>query len=124
MSVADSVKNIIAEQLGVEATEATPEASFTEEELAERVNACKEYIAAGDIYQIVLSVLFRGKTNVAPFEVYRITSPEPVAVHVLLRLWRCAGCWFVARGVSSPARRHGRSACRPESRSRAGKRRS
>jgi len=30
MSVADSVKNIIAEQLGVEASEATPEASFTE----------------------------------------------------------------------------------------------
>lgn len=57
-----------------------PEASLTEEEYAERVEACKEYIAAGDIYQIVLSVLFRGKTNVPPFEVYRalrLLNPSP-----------------------------------------------
>jgi anthranilate synthase component 1 len=56
------------------------EASLTEEEYSERVAACKEYIAAGDIYQIVLSVLFRGKTNVAPFEVYRalrLLNPSP-----------------------------------------------
>ena len=56
------------------------EASFTEAEFAERVEACKEYIASGDIYQIVLSVLFRGKTNVAPFEVYRalrLLNPSP-----------------------------------------------
>ena len=56
------------------------EASLTEEEYSERVKACKEYIAAGDIYQIVLSVLFRGKTNVAPFEVYRalrLLNPSP-----------------------------------------------
>lgn len=56
------------------------EASLTEEEYSERVNACKEYIAAGDIYQIVLSVLFRGKTDVSPFEVYRalrLLNPSP-----------------------------------------------
>ena len=59
---------------------APAEASFTESEFSERVNACKEYIASGDIYQIVLSVLFRGKTNVAPFEVYRalrLLNPSP-----------------------------------------------
>jgi anthranilate synthase component I len=56
------------------------EASFTEEEFAARVNACKEYIAAGDIYQIVVSVLFKGRTNVSPFEVYRalrLLNPSP-----------------------------------------------
>jgi anthranilate synthase component 1 len=56
------------------------EASLTEEEYSERVAACKEYIASGDIYQIVLSVLFRGKTNVPPFEVYRalrLLNPSP-----------------------------------------------
>ncbi len=55
-------------------------ASFTEQEFSERVDACKEYIAAGDIYQIVLSVLFRGETNVSPFEVYRalrLLNPSP-----------------------------------------------
>jgi len=56
------------------------EASFTEAEFCDRVEACKEYIAAGDIYQIVISVLFRGKTDVSPFEVYRATrllNPSP-----------------------------------------------
>jgi anthranilate synthase component 1 len=56
------------------------EPSFTEAEFCERVEACKEYIAAGDIYQIVLSVLFRGRTDVPPFEVYRalrLLNPSP-----------------------------------------------
>ena len=65
---------------GREVEISTAEASFTEQEFAERVRACKEYIAAGDIYQIVISVLFKGKTNVAPFEVYRalrLLNPSP-----------------------------------------------
>jgi anthranilate synthase component 1 len=56
------------------------EASFTEAEFCERVDACKEYIASGDIYQIVISVLFRGRSNVPPFEVYRalrLLNPSP-----------------------------------------------
>ena len=55
-------------------------ASLTRDEYSDRVKACKEYIAAGDIYQVVLSVLFRGKTNVSPFEFYRATrllNPSP-----------------------------------------------
>jgi anthranilate synthase component 1 len=55
-------------------------ASLSEAEFCERVAACKEHIAAGDIYQIVLSVLFRGETDVAPFEVYRamrLLNPSP-----------------------------------------------
>ena len=56
------------------------EASFDEAEFSERVGACKEYIASGDIYQIVLSVLFQGRSNVSPFEVYRamrLINPSP-----------------------------------------------
>ncbi|MCH8059469.1 MAG: anthranilate synthase component I family protein [Proteobacteria bacterium] len=55
-------------------------ASFTEDEFSDRVEACKNYIAAGDIYQIVMSVLFRGQSNVSPFEVYRalrLLNPSP-----------------------------------------------
>ncbi len=55
-------------------------ASFTEAEFCERVEACKEYIASGDIYQIVISVLFKGRSNVSPFEVYRalrLLNPSP-----------------------------------------------
>jgi anthranilate synthase component 1 len=56
------------------------DASFSEAEFCDRVEACKEYIAAGDIYQIVISVLFRGRSNVSPFEVYRalrLLNPSP-----------------------------------------------
>jgi len=56
------------------------EASFSEAEFSERVEGCKEYIAAGDIYQIVMSILFSGRSNVAPFEVYRalrLLNPSP-----------------------------------------------
>ncbi len=55
-------------------------ASMSEAEYSDRVIACKEHIAAGDIYQIVLSVLFRGRSNVSPFEVYRamrLINPSP-----------------------------------------------
>jgi anthranilate synthase component 1 len=57
-----------------------PMASMTAGEFEERVRACKEYIASGDIYQIVVSVLFSGRTNVPPFEVYRalrLLNPSP-----------------------------------------------
>jgi len=50
------------------------------DEYADKVRACKEYIAAGDIYQIVISVLFGGRSNVPPFEVYRalrLLNPSP-----------------------------------------------
>jgi len=56
------------------------EASFSEAEFCDRVEACKEYIASGDIYQIVISVLFKGRSNVPPFEVYRalrLLNPSP-----------------------------------------------
>jgi anthranilate synthase component 1 len=57
-----------------------PSPSLTEAEYSDRVNACKEYIASGDIYQIVVSVLFKGKTNLSPFEAYRalrLLNPSP-----------------------------------------------
>jgi anthranilate synthase component 1 len=57
---------------------ATP--GMSADEYADRVRACKEYIAAGDIYQIVISVLFSGRSDVTPFEVYRalrLLNPSP-----------------------------------------------
>ena len=57
---------------------ATP--GMTAGEYGDRVRACKEYIAAGDIYQIVISVLFGGRSDVPPFEVYRalrLLNPSP-----------------------------------------------
>ncbi len=56
------------------------EASMTREEFMGRVAHCKEYITAGDIYQIVLSVRFEGQTDLDPFQCYRalrLLNPSP-----------------------------------------------
>jgi len=65
---------------GRQITMSAPAAGMSEGEFGERVLACKEHIAAGDIYQVVISVLFAGRTNVPPFEVYRalrLLNPSP-----------------------------------------------
>ena len=62
-----------------------PTASLGEADFVERVAACKESIRAGDIYQIVLSVLFAGRSDVPPFEVYRalrLLNPSPYMFYV------------------------------------------
>jgi anthranilate synthase component 1 len=48
---------------------ATP--SLTEEAHAARVRRAQEYIASGDVYQLVLASRFEGQHALAPFEVYR-----------------------------------------------------
>jgi anthranilate synthase component 1 len=56
------------------------EASMTLREHAEAVRKGKEHIKAGDIYQIVLSVRFAGRTDLDPFQVYRglrLLNPSP-----------------------------------------------
>ncbi len=65
---------------GKERVLAEPTAGMSADEYGDRVEACKEYIAAGDIYQIVISVLFQGRTDVPAFEVYRalrLLNPSP-----------------------------------------------
>ncbi len=52
MSVADSVKTIIADQLGVEASEATPEASFTEDLGADSLDIVELVMAFEEEFEI------------------------------------------------------------------------
>ena len=57
-----------------------PQASLSEAEFLERVARTKEYIASGDVYQLVLSVRFAGECDVDPFEAYRalrLVNPSP-----------------------------------------------
>jgi anthranilate synthase component I len=52
----------------------------TREQFEERVRAAKEYIAAGEIYQVVLSQRFETEVDVDPFTVYRAlrhVNPSP-----------------------------------------------
>lgn len=57
-----------------------PEASLSEEQFLQNVARTKEYIAAGDVYQLVLSVRFAGRCDLDPFEAYRalrLLNPSP-----------------------------------------------
>jgi anthranilate synthase component 1 len=54
--------------------------NFRRPEYLAAVRKCKEYIRAGDIFQVVLSQRFSAKTNAEPFEVYRelrALNPSP-----------------------------------------------
>lgn len=56
------------------------EANMTREQYEQLVVQAKEYIAAGDIFQVVLSQRFSVKTDVDPFAVYRLLrtlNPSP-----------------------------------------------
>jgi anthranilate synthase component I len=54
--------------------------SLTEQQFMSGVDRTKEYIAAGDVYQLVLSVRFAGQCELDPFETYRalrLLNPSP-----------------------------------------------
>jgi anthranilate synthase component I len=54
--------------------------SLTVEAHAERVRRAQEYIASGDVYQLVLASRFEGTHTLAPFEAYRalrLLNPSP-----------------------------------------------
>ncbi|HEX7061956.1 MAG TPA: anthranilate synthase component I family protein [Woeseiaceae bacterium] len=85
-----------------------PAAAMSEQSFRERVATAQQHIAAGDIYQIVLSVLFAGRTDIPPFEIYRalrLLNPSPYMFWLELGDLKVAG--------SSPealVRLHGRRA--------------
>jgi len=56
------------------------ESNFTQAEFEENVVQAKEYIGAGDIFQVVLSQRLSRETEAAPFTIYRalrMTNPSP-----------------------------------------------
>jgi anthranilate synthase component I len=54
--------------------------SLTQDEHAGRVRKAQEYIASGDVYQLVIASRFEGQHALAPFEAYRalrLLNPSP-----------------------------------------------
>ncbi len=54
--------------------------SLTQDAHAHRVRRAQEYIASGDVYQLVLASRFEGRHALSPFEVYRalrLLNPSP-----------------------------------------------
>ena len=57
-----------------------PVASISEPDFTKMVELAKEHIAAGDIFQVVLSLAFEGETDLHPYQVYRALrhlNPSP-----------------------------------------------
>ena len=58
----------------------SPQASMSAETFTKAVRQVKKFIHSGDVYQLVLSICFTGKTNLSPFETYRalrLLNPSP-----------------------------------------------
>ena len=60
---------------------------MSQSEFLGKVGRTQEYIAAGDVYQLVLSVRFAGRHDVDPFEAYRalrLINPSPYMYYCAL----------------------------------------
>ena len=86
--------------------------SLSGEAFMDAVRRSKEYIAKGDVYQLVLSVRFSGRHRLSPFETYRalrLLNPSPYMYFLDLGDLQIAG--------SSPEAlvrlRHGHASLRP-----------
>lgn len=61
--------------------------NFQRERFERSVEKCKEYISAGDIFQVVLSQRFETKVSVDSLDIYRmlrIVNPSPYMFHIRL----------------------------------------
>jgi anthranilate synthase component I len=66
---------------------AAPEAAFARNDFLAGVRRTQEYIAAGDVYQLVLSVRFGGRHTLDPFQAYRalrLINPSPYMYYCAL----------------------------------------
>ena len=60
---------------------------FTKEEFLKAVEACKEYVRAGDVVQVVISQRFQAKVSADPFDIYRalrVVNPSPYMYYLRL----------------------------------------
>ena len=73
------------EAFGGASSSASPGANFTRDLYLDAVRRAKEYIAAGDIYQVNLSQRFYARVEAGPFEVYsklREINPAPYSAYL------------------------------------------
>jgi anthranilate synthase component 1 len=89
-----------------------PVGSLSEKEYMRGVERTKEYIAAGDVYQLVLSTRFSGQCEIEPFETYRalrLLNPSPYMFYCEL-----GDCVVVGSSPEALVKlSHGRAQMRP-----------
>jgi anthranilate synthase component 1 len=87
---------------------ADPTASFTEDGFNGAVRRVKGHIEAGDVFQLVLSVRFAGRTDLDPFTAYRalrLLNPSPY-----MYFWSVDGLSVVGSSPEALVRLEGRRA--------------
>ncbi|MFN8412086.1 MAG: anthranilate synthase component I [Anaerolineales bacterium] len=79
-AIAERIRQPLPAAPKVNVTPSKVKASHTQGTYEDMVRTAKEHIAAGDIFQVVLSQRFSRETNVEPFDVYRAVrrlNPSP-----------------------------------------------
>jgi anthranilate synthase component 1 len=93
--------------LGQAAPVGQPRSNFTHEGYKQAVEKAKEYIRAGDIFQVVPSQRW-AMVPAAALRAVPLAAPhQPLALHVLLQLRRLPGDRRQPRNPGAPARRRG-----------------
>lgn len=83
--------------LSAQAAKGSVQSNMTREQHAQMLARAREFIRAGDVFQVVLGQRFERRSTVDPFDVYRalrVVNPSPYMVYL-----QAAGCILVA---SSP----------------------
>jgi anthranilate synthase component 1 len=81
-------ENIQVGTIGIDLSSPPPKpakSNMTREKFESSVNKCKEYIAAGDAFQIVISQRFEQRSPIDPFEIYRalrVVNPSPYMIYL------------------------------------------
>ncbi|RMG48964.1 MAG: anthranilate synthase component I [Acidobacteria bacterium] len=71
-----------------------PRPNRSREQFVKQVERAKAYIAAGDIFQVVLSIRFEGETEAHPFQVYRalrMINPSPYMYYLDFGAYQIVG---------------------------------
>ena len=79
-AVVDALRGPAPSTLGARGQYTPPVAALSREDFIRGVGRTKDYIAAGDVYQLVLSSRFSGRHQLDPFQVYRalrLVNPSP-----------------------------------------------
>ena len=72
---------------GARGRHSLPQPALTRDDYLARVRRTQEYITAGDVYQLVLSVQFGGRHDLDPFQAYRalrLINPSPYMYYCAL----------------------------------------
>ena len=86
-SIVETYTEDIVFQSGNIENSISSESNFSRESFKEVVQKAREYIFAGDIFQVVLSQRFKSRINRSPIQIYkalRVTNPSPYMYYLKL----------------------------------------